>query len=311
MTVERARAGKTGQLREMHQGRVGLSPRRPRKLRCAARSAPTQDTDQGRNAQPRPDAPRIVTLDIETAPLSSYHWGLWQENIGIEQIGTEWSILSVAWKWLGETKVHQVDTAGRNVRNDRKLLGALWSVLDQADIVVGQNAKKFDVRKINARLLLSGFRPYAPVKIVDTMLAAKRHFAFTSNKLAWLSKHLTPAKKSEHKQFPGFSLWSECLKGNRAAWAEMRKYNVRDVVATEQLYLRLRPWIEGHPNVATYTDSEEPACPKCGSPKLARWGNAFTQTGQYQRYRCGACFTFARSRYTLNTTGKRRSLLAA
>jgi hypothetical protein len=48
----------------------------------------------------------------------------------------------------------------------------------------------------------------------------------------------------------------------------MRRYNIRDVVALEPLYLKLRPWIEGHPNVAVYSDSDEVACPKCGSTKL-------------------------------------------
>lgn len=257
--------------------------------------------------------PRILFLDIETAPLQSYHWGLWQQDIGLEQIGTEWSILSFAAKWLGEKKVHQGDTSRRgylHVRDDRALLGEIWKLLDEADIVVAQNGKKFDVPKINARLLFAGFKPYSPIKIVDTLLVAKKHFEFTSNKLAWLSKHLSRAPKLEHREFPGFALWSECLKGNPRAWRVMRRYNIRDVHSLEDVYLALRPWIEGHPNVAAYTDAHDPACPKCGSTSVVKWGNAFTQTGKYQRYRCSDCGGFSRSRYTLNAPAKRRSLLS-
>lgn len=259
------------------------------------------------------DRPRIVTLDIETAPLESYHWGLWDQNVGLEQINVEWSILSVSWKFLDEKQAHFIGTGGRGrgkVRDETPVLKKIWDILDRADIVVAQNGKAFDVKKINARLIMAGHKPYSPIKIVDTMLIAKRHFEFTSNKLAWLSKYLTPAKKSEHKAFPGFELWKECLKDNPKAWAEMKKYNCLDVISTEQLYLRLRPWCEGHPNVAAYNDEEARACPKCGSEKLHHYGYAHTQSGKYDRFKCGSCGGFARSRYTKNSIEKRKSLLS-
>lgn len=257
--------------------------------------------------------PRIVTIDIETAPLQSYHWGLWDQNIGLNQIGSEWTILSFAAKWLGNDLVIYKDTSGHgvdNVRNDLPLLSDLWSILNDADVVVAQNGKAFDVKKINSRLLMADFEPYSPIKIVDTMLVAKKHFSFTSNKLEWMSDHLTSLKKSDHKMFPGFELWAECLKDNPDAWAEMRKYNCRDTVATEELYLKLRPWVEGHPNVAAYFETDSVACPKCGSLDVQMRGLAYTQSGQYHRYQCKPCGGWARSRYTLNSTSKRRSILS-
>jgi hypothetical protein len=35
------------------------------------------------------DGPKIATLDIETCPLESYTWGLWKQNVGLNQIKTE------------------------------------------------------------------------------------------------------------------------------------------------------------------------------------------------------------------------------
>lgn len=49
-------------------------------------------------------------------------------------------------------------------------------------------------------------------------------------------------KKLKHKKFPGHELWKECLKGNKEAWNEMRKYNIHDVLATEELYNVLKQW---------------------------------------------------------------------
>lgn len=262
---------------------------------------------------PKASSPKVVTLDIETAPLQSYHWGLWDQNIGLEQIGTEWTILSFSAKWLGRAEVIYHDTGGRGkdkVRDDYPLLAKLWNILDGADIVVTQNGKSFDLKKINARLVMMGFKPYSPIKVVDTKEAASKHFGFTSNKLQWLSEKLTDAKKDDHKKFPGFELWAECLKDNPEAWAEMRKYNIQDTISTEKLYLKLRPWIAGHPNVATYTSGEQIACPKCGSANIIKSGLMFTQTGEYDRYHCKDCGGWARSRYTGNSLKKRHALLS-
>ena len=256
--------------------------------------------------------PKIVTLDIETAPNESYHWGLWDQNIGLEQIRVEWTILSFSAKWLGKKDVQYLDAGGRGaskVRDDKALLTELWKILDEADIVVAQNGQAFDIKKINARLIMSGFKPYSPIKIIDTMLVAKRHFSFTSNKLAWMSEHLTNTKKSTHKQFPGFTLWAECLKDNVKAWAEMKKYNCIDTVATEELYLKLRPWVEGHPNIAAYSELEAMMCPKCASEKVQKRGKSVTQSGEYHRFQCMDCGGWSRSRYTTNSKGKRASLL--
>lgn len=256
---------------------------------------------------------RIVTLDIETAPLNVYCWGLWEQNIGLEMVQEEWTILSYAAKWLGGKSVLFSHTGGRgrgNVRNDRELCAELWELLNVADIVVTQNGKAFDVKKINARLIMHGFGPYSPVRVIDTKLVANKHFGFTSARLAWMSKHVNKnTRKDEHKRFPGFELWAECLKDNPAAWREMRKYNSLDVVAAEELYLHMRPWIDGHPNVAAYTSGERPACPKCGGTELQSRGVAVSQTGRYQRFQCVSCGGWAKGRKSVDGAAKRALLL--
>ncbi len=162
-------------------------------------------------AKPKSDGPRCLVIDIETAPLSSYHWGLFDQNISHDQIQLDWSVLSFSCKWLGEKPVYYFDTGGRGkdkVRDDSELLKKLWGFLDEASLIIGQNVAAFDLKKINARMLEARMAPYSPVRIVDTLLEAKKIGAFTSNKLAFLSSRLTVKKKSEHKRFPGFSLWA-------------------------------------------------------------------------------------------------------
>lgn len=257
-------------------------------------------------------SPRVLVLDIETAPLESYTWGIWDVNVGLDHIKTEWSILSYAAKWIGGKEVFFNHTGGRGpkkVRDDKPLMGELWSLLDCADIVVAQNGQSFDLKKINCRLVIHGLGPYSPVRIVDTLRVAKKHFGFTSNKLAWMSKYLTETKKSEHKKFPGFELWTQCLADNPAAWREMKKYNVMDVIATEQLYLKQLPWISNHPNMSAYSLREDITCPKCGSPNLQARGYAVTNAGQYQRLQCLGCGGWSKGKTNLLSSDKRKSLL--
>lgn len=258
--------------------------------------------------------PTIICLDVETAPFEVWSWGLWDVNVGLDQIKTEWSLLAFCAKWVGSKKMVYMDTGGRGakkVRDDSALLDALWEILDEADIVVAQNGKRFDLKKINARMIMAGMKPYSPVRVIDTMLEAKKHFDFSSNKLAWLSKYLTDTPKSEHKSFPGFELWRECLADNPRAWAEMRRYNIQDVASTEKLYFTLRPWISSHPSMAVYRGGEQVSCPKCDSISLEKRGTVATQTGLFQRFRCNACGGWSRAKATQSTPSKRKSLLVS
>lgn len=248
--------------------------------------------------------PKILVLDIETAPLKVYTWSLWDENTGLNQIVEEWSILAVCAKWLGKKPMYR-DTR-KSPRNDRKLLLWVRALLDEADIVISQNGQSFDIKKINARLIAENIPPYSPIRQIDTKLVAKKHFAFTSNRLEWLGRHIAKEPKSSHKKFPGFELWAQCLAKNNAAWEEMKRYNIQDVRATEKLYLKMRPWIAGHPNLNVFSNSDVEKCPKCGSDDLFSNGFRFTQGGKYRRFRCGSCggWCFGKATQLLKETTK-------
>ena len=258
-------------------------------------------------------SPRTATVDIETFPLLVHRWQLHDESpVALNQIVQEWSIASFAWKWMDEKRVIYRDTGGRGaktVRDDKALVIELRDLLCEAEIVIGQNHRKFDLKKINARIIQHGLKPYSPIRTVDTTIEARRYFGFTSKKLEWMSKHLTDTPKDSHKDFPGFELWTACLEDNPKAWREMKKYNVRDVEATEAVYKRLLPWMTTHPNIAAYIEDKEPRCPKCGSDRLNVHRHVRTQQGKYTRYICTECGGWARGKTTALATNVRKSLL--
>jgi uncharacterized protein YprB with RNaseH-like and TPR domain len=253
--------------------------------------------------------PKILFLDIETTPISGYVWSIWEQNVGLNQIIEEWSVLSYAAKFLDSEMIYYEDTRKkRNIRDDYTLLQGLHKLLNEADIVVAQNGKQFDIKKINARMIMKGMKPYSPVRVVDTKLVAKQVAAFTSNKLEWLADYLTDSPKSQHKEFPGFEMWDECLKRNPKAFAAMKRYNIQDIISLEKVYKRLLPWIVGHPNLGAY--SEEACCTNCGSKNVQHRGFAVLQQGKYHRYHCQDCGKWNRGKIQIIPLNKRRAMLA-
>ena len=66
----------------------------------------------------------------------------------------------------------------------------------------------------------------------------------------------------------------------------MFQYNQWDVECLEAVYLRLRPWIRNHPNLALYFESDHVVCPNCGSTHLYSDGFYYTTVNKYQVFRC-------------------------
>ena len=48
---------------------------------------------------------KILLLDIETSPNTAHVWGIWQQNISINQLLESSEILCFAAKWLGEKDI--------------------------------------------------------------------------------------------------------------------------------------------------------------------------------------------------------------
>jgi DNA polymerase elongation subunit (family B) len=260
---------------------------------------------------PPATGPKVLIYDIETAPIVAHVWGLWENNVGLNQIDTDWHVLSWSAKWLGapENEVMYMDQRDmKNIEDDSKLLKQIWNLLDQCDVVITQNGKKFDQKKLNARFILNGFQPTSTYRHIDTAQLARKHFAFTSNKLAYLSDKLctTYKKLTNHGQFPGHELWVQCLKGNLEAWQEMEKYNKYDVLSLEELYNRLAPW-DTTINFNVYTEEEVTAC-SCGSINFRKNGFSYTNASKFQKYKCKDCGKEHKGKENLLTPEKKDSL---
>lgn len=253
--------------------------------------------------------PKILTLDIETAPLKASIWSQWQQFTGLNMIQGDWYILSWSAKWMHEDNVVYRDKRETwEDEDDLALCEEMWQLLDEADIILTQNGIRFDQKKLFARFLHHGMRPPSSFRHIDTLMIAKKHFAFTSNKLEYMTdKFCKQYKKLKHGKYPGFELWNECLKGNMEAWDEMEKYNIYDVLSLEELYGILAPWYKAHPNINLYYEDNKIRC-HCGNDEFDHNGYAYTNLSKFDKFACTKCGAEHRGRVNLLSDEKRKSL---
>jgi predicted RNA-binding Zn-ribbon protein involved in translation (DUF1610 family) len=230
---------------------------------------------------------QTLFLDIETTPGLADVWGIWNQNVGLNQLRESPGLLCFAAKFADEAEVDFISDHhhGREV-----MVRSAHYALDQADVVVTWNGKRFDIPHLNREFLEMGFKPPSPFKQVDLCEVAKRVFKFPSNKLQYVSTALGFGGKVEHE---GHLLWVKCMEGDKDAWERMKEYNIQDVLLLEELYPRFLPWIPTHPSHAAEQGKE--VCPKCGSAAIQRRGYAMTAQTRYQRYQCQGCGAWSRS----------------
>ena len=236
---------------------------------------------------------KILLLDIETAPVKAYVWRLWKQDIYIDQIISEWFMLTWSAKWLFDDEVfsNRLSKEEVLVENDKRIVENLRELLQKADIVIGHNCKSFDVPKINARMLIHNLAPTTFYHQIDTKEVACKQFGFSSNKLDALAHQFgfEPKKKTD------FSLWVKCLAGEDESLRYMEEYNRHDVELLEEVYLKLRPWIKNHPSLSLYGELNNKSCTNCGSEELTPEGHYYTTTGKFVTHRC-SCGALSRER---------------
>lgn len=245
------------------------------------------------------DGPRILILDIETCPDLAWVWGLFKQNIGINQIEMVGQVICFAAKWHGEKEVFFYSDYEDG--HDQMILQA-HALLDEADIVVHWNGTSFDIPWLNREFILAGVAPPSPFKQVDLCTAVRKVFRFSSNKLDHVAQMLGVGGKVSTG---GFELWLACMANDPKAWAKMRRYNIGDVKITEGCYNKLLPWLPNHPNVTLYTDDID-GCRVCRSKRLEKRGFAYTDLGKFQQYRCKDCGAWSRSGKRIDGADLRR-----
>lgn len=248
--------------------------------------------------------PKILLLDIETAPAKVYVWGLWNQNIGLNQIIEPGRIISWGAKWLGKKEMMYHD----DWDGPEPMFRAIHRLLCEADAVVTYNGDGFDLPRLRGAFVEHNLGPVPPVTSID-LLKTVRGLGAQSNKLAFIAPHL---RIGEKVKTGGFELWSAYLDGYEDARDRMRVYNFRDVQLLGKLYNALRPYIKNHPRL--YPKQDRPACKVCSSTHIQFRGDYSSGEILYDRFQCQRCKSWdkvpkkaeAKSRNNRNSTKSKK-----
>ena len=240
-----------------------------------------------------PNKPKVLFYDIETTLAKSYHFQQWQVNLSQKQKIEESHLLSIAWCWNDNDVNGDILSQQEMLdHDDERLVLKLWCLLDNADIIIGHNLKRFDNKKANSYFLKYGLNPPSPYRTIDTLQIAKSKFALPFNNLDYIAEYLNVGRKIS----TDVQLWIDCDKGNQDALDLMLDYNKQDVVVLRDVYKRLLTWGNNNVNMNTYNDDRF-SCTNCGSDKVEMITNKFvhTNTNKYLAYRCNDCGSVMRA----------------
>lgn len=253
--------------------------------------------------------PKILFLDVETAPMLGFFWQLKTDYISPDNIVTPTFILCWSAKWFGDEHVMGDVVTSREAihQDDKRICKGIYTILCEADLVVAFNGDWFDFKKLNYRFIVNGFTPPSEYRTIDPIVSLRSQFGFDSNRLDYTNLLFGIERKTE----TNFKLWKDCYFGDVDALDTMLQYNKNDVEILEANYLRIRPWMRRHPNLGVYYEHEGEICRICGGTQLREVLDKYhyTNVGKYSLYRCQECGAESVGRHSELSKEKRDSLV--
>lgn len=240
---------------------------------------------------------KILVFDIETSYITGAFFSLFQKGVPHSNVLEDWYMFCFSYKWLFEDEVYNFKLTKEELEtgDDRRLVKELWKLLNEADIVVGHNSDKFDLRKTNAKFFTHGLSLPSPYQSIDTFKSVRKTMSFTSLSLDFLAK----VSGFDGKKQTSAGLWLKIYRDKEyESLEEMAEYNNKDVIELENIYLDLHPYLTQQPNIGLFVTSDELTCSQCGSDDLSSENMTpyRTSVNEFTTYRCGECGSISRDR---------------
>lgn len=260
---------------------------------CYARYLKGETTSSLQVNRPRHKRPaKILLIDIETLPGEYYAFDPKVDYLSPDKKIKGWSIACWGAKWLFEEEIMGEKVTAQEAfnRKEGQMLENIWKLLNEAQIVVTQNGIEFDLKKLYSKFIDHRLPPPARFQNVDTLKTAKQVFGEDYNRLDELGKKFGIGSKIDMS----FVDWKNCLTNDDdadIALDHMLTYCKRDIAPLlEDVYLAMLPYMENHPNMNVYSDSDTEICRNCGSSDL-NWSEKSyaTPQGLWMSWRCNSC----------------------
>ena len=247
------------------------------------------------NLAPIVKTPRTLIWDLESSLLEGYFFRIWQENIPMRRIKKQAHLLSASFAFNDEqVQGYRLTPEQVKTGDDFDVVCKVVEAVNNCDLMITFNGKRFDVKLLNTRALFWGLPPVKAPKHIDLFEQSKRVFKFPSNSMQNVSMYLGENGKLETS---GSNLWERCAEWENyeeceKALIEMVTYGNQDIEATRDLYKRFQGWMKGVPNLGTIvnevTENKTLRCIHCGSDDVFPLDQkAYTSVSSFYLYRCG------------------------
>ena len=239
--------------------------------------------------------PRVLIWDLESSLLEGYFFRIWQENIPMRRIKKQAHLLSASFAYNDEhVQGYRLTPEQVKTGDDFDVVCKVVEAVNNCDLMITFNGKRFDVKLLNTRALFWGLPPVKAPKHIDLFEQSKRVFKFPSNSMQNVSMYLGENGKLETS---GSNLWERCAEWENyeeceKALIEMVTYGNQDIEATRDLYKRFQGWMKGVPNLGVITnevtENKTLRCIHCGSDDVFPLDQkAYTSVSSFDLYRCG------------------------
>lgn len=226
-------------------------------------------------------------VDIEVTPSTVLMYGKWFDPVILEELDRE-KIASISWLSNGG-KVQcrgiwdMPSYKGKWTEKAQKELAIFCrDLINEADIIVGHNSDKYDIKKINSECLYYRIEPPRENKTFDTKKLSGKYGDEPTKRLAYLAPKYTGGGKLSHE---GYKTYIKAVAGDKKAQKELRAYNNEDVVRTWELYKLYLPFITRE---RTAWQGKR-VCPQCGGVNTQSRGIGKRHGGLYRRFQCMEC----------------------
>lgn len=249
------------------------------------------------------NGPKILFWDIECTPKLKWIWRTGKQYIDANYIVMDSFIISAAWSWHGEKKIHAISVLDNKIPDikdrvcidgkniiikplcDRHIVEKMYEIIQKADCLVHHNGDKYDLKKLKTRGFLHKLGPLAKIKTIDTLKQARKHFDFTSNKLGKIAEYIEVTQKGNQDMLDFIG----CAAGHKRSLAQAVSYNKRDIIVQKEISYELWPYIDTI-NVQDYQKGiKHKTCISCGSQNLIKKGFLYTAHGKKQMHKCKDC----------------------
>lgn len=261
--------------------------------------------------------PNVLFFDIETLPLKSYIWQPGTQYVGHKNLlpsHSMWGLICIQYAVNdGPVKVLRYDKHGGTVG----MIEKFDKLVAKADIVLGKNSDRFDIKMLNSMRALLGIKSMTGWEkyTEDLEKQMRRYFRLPSQSLDYISKQLGVGGKvsMEMKDWIDISNYKELtdLKASgltakalevvsqhlfkasakevmidgKGALEKMCHYGAKDTEDTRVLWNYLKNHFDPKFNMAKFND-EKHACKNCGSKMIKKNGTRVAGKTKYQDFYC-------------------------